>query len=444
MACPMAPSAGFLRNYLNWFFTSMAWLVADWFGWRAALSVYPPLLRNKVAIVTGANAGLGLETTKALLQQGATVVMACRSMQAAATARQEILADARNAGPVPDAAGRLILLHVDFEDFATIPKFVEDFHATGLPLHLLVNNAGIHLKPHKKVSCGFERTIASNFFGHFWLTQLLLDDLKAAAPSRIVEMSSFVENFGLLGLYTRTLPWHDLRGATLPDSGERAYTLSKTYILMAARELARRLEGSGVDVITVHPGFADSTWYLKSDNNAYLFSWLVAKVRSVVPWLGVGQPCTTGAISTIYAAIAPELQGSTSSVASKGVVDSICRALFGGRLKYFGPHYIIQNCFNAFPRWATNPWNYNKGACVRMYESALDLIQQVQQEMGMQQQQQQQPAGGVGQGVGAGAAGDGAGLPAGKEGGAIDGSRKRKGGAAAVVNGYGEQPVPAA
>lgn len=67
---------------------------------------------------------------------------------------------------------------------------------------------------------------------------------------RVVEMSSFAENFGLLGMYTRSLPWGDLRGATLPDSGERAYTLSKTYILMAARELARRLEGSGVDVIT--------------------------------------------------------------------------------------------------------------------------------------------------------------------------------------------------
>jgi hypothetical protein len=64
----MAPSEGFLRRYLNWFMTGLAWLVSDWFGWRAALSVYPPLLRNKVAIVTGANAGLGLETAKALLQ----------------------------------------------------------------------------------------------------------------------------------------------------------------------------------------------------------------------------------------------------------------------------------------------------------------------------------------------------------------------------------------
>jgi hypothetical protein len=193
---------------------------------------------------------------------------------------------------------------------------------------------------------------------------------------------------------------------------------------------------------------------MKSDDNAYFFSWVIAKVRSVIPWLGVGQPCTSGAVSTIYAAIAPELQGSTSSVASKGVIDSICRALFGGRLKYFGPHYIIQNCFNAFPRWATNPWNYNKGACVRLYEASLDLVRQVEQEMGLQQQQQQQGGGGVGQAVGDGAvsSSNGAGpqgvLPAGKEDGVVDGAggkaKKRKGGSAAVVNGVGAQPVPVA
>jgi hypothetical protein len=201
----------------------------------------------------------------------------------------------------------------------------------------------------------------------------------------------------------------------------------------------------------VHPGFADSTWYMKSDPDAYFFSWVIAKVRSVIPKLGVGQPCTSGSISSIYASIAPELQGSTSSVKSKGVIDSICRALFGGRLKYFGPHYLIHNCFNAWPRWATNPWIYNKGACVRLYELSLDLIQQVKQEMGMQQLLQPQPGAGVGQAVGNGAGSNGAGshvgLPAGKEDGAADGgsrAKKRKGGPAAVVNGSGAQPVPAA
>jgi hypothetical protein len=67
-------------------------------------------------------------------------------------------------------------------------------------------------------------------------------------------MASFSENFGIFGVYTHHLPWHDLRGATFPDSGERPYTISKTFVLMTARELARRLEGSGVDV------FAGAGW----------------------------------------------------------------------------------------------------------------------------------------------------------------------------------------
>jgi hypothetical protein len=80
MPCPLALGEGFFRSILNKFITTVAWLLADWFGWRVGVAVYPPMLRGKTAIVTGANAGIGAETTKALLQQGATVIMACRSL----------------------------------------------------------------------------------------------------------------------------------------------------------------------------------------------------------------------------------------------------------------------------------------------------------------------------------------------------------------------------
>lgn len=110
--------------------------------------------------------------------------MACRSMEAAHMAREDILRDNRNHGPIGDAARRLICLHLDLEDFPSVQQFVADFHSLNLPLHLLVNNAGVHLKPHQRVSLGFERTQACNYFAPFWLTQLLLDDLKTSAPSR--------------------------------------------------------------------------------------------------------------------------------------------------------------------------------------------------------------------------------------------------------------------
>lgn len=119
-----------------------------------------------------------------VLQQGATVILACRTLEGGQQARDEILQDPRNHGHVGNAAKRLIPLKLDLEDFPSIKQFVSDFHTLRLPLHLLVNNAGVHLKPYARASLGFERTMACNYFSPFWLTQLLLEDLKASAPSR--------------------------------------------------------------------------------------------------------------------------------------------------------------------------------------------------------------------------------------------------------------------
>eukprot|EP00879_Flechtneria_rotunda_P014905 GHRR01015573.1.p1 GENE.GHRR01015573.1~~GHRR01015573.1.p1 ORF type:complete len:335 (+),score=75.55 GHRR01015573.1:764-1768(+) len=312
--------------------------------------------------------------------------MACRSMDKAKSACEDILRDPRNAGPLGNAAKRLIPMHLDLEDFATIKDFVQDFRALQLNgLHLLVNNAGAHLPFHKQVDCGFNRVIASNYFGHFWLTQLLLEDLKASAPSRIINMASVAEQLSMLALYTTKIHWDDLRGRHLPDSGERPYTISKVYILMESRELARRLEGTGVDVIAVHPGIANSTWFLKSDPR-YLFAWLVDRTRALLgDWVGVGQSVETGAISTIYASIAPELTGITSSIESYGIWDSICRSLFGGRLRYYGPSYLmlrlLQNWNNTGRCYPLTPWVYNKAACKRLFEGTQELIKEVEMEL---------------------------------------------------------------
>lgn len=151
----------------------------------------------------------------------------------------------------------------------------------------------------------------------------------------------------------------------------------------------------GHTVVAVHPGVADSTWYLKSDNDSYLFSWLVDKARSILgpEWVRVGQPLATGAISIIYASIDPSLTGSTSSPRSTGIIDSIVRTLFGGRLRYYGPSYIplFLNWNNAGRCYAWNPWVYNKEACSRLYDSTLRLIKDVERQLAGQQQQEPQP-----------------------------------------------------
>lgn len=370
--------------------TSVAWLLADWTGWRVATALYPSTLRGKTAIVTGANSGIGLETTKALLQQGATVIMACRVLENGKAAREEILRDPSNHGSVGNAAARLKVMKLDYEDFTSIRRFADEFHQLGLPLNVLVNNAGVHLKPYKHVDCGFERNMADNYFGHFYLTHLLLDDLKNGAPSRVVNMGSVGEVMGIRYMMVHGIDWDDIPGRNLRDSGDRAYGISKTFKLMAlTRELARRLEGTGVDVIAVHPGVTDSSWYKKADNEAYTFSWIISRVRAVAPFIGVGQPTRSGAISSIYAAIAPELTGITSSTKSHGIIDWHNRSLFGGRLIYYGPAYIFNllmgpvNFLNAWRCYVLNPYCYNKAACKKLYETTLDLISEVERELGL-------------------------------------------------------------
>lgn len=141
----------------------------------------------------------------------------------------------------------------------------------------------------------------------------------------------------------------------------------------------------------VHPGIVNSPWYLKVDQHAYLFSWTIHTVRSIIgSWIRVGQSPITGAISLIYASIDPSLTGSTSNPRSTGIIDSITRAAFGGRLKYYGPSYILQNFNNAGTSIALNPWVYMKGACSRLYDASMGLVADVERRLAQGEGQQQQ------------------------------------------------------
>jgi hypothetical protein len=111
----------------------------------------------------------------------------------------------------------------------------------------------------------------------------------------------------------------------------------------------------------------DSGWYDKVDRQRYLFSWLIWSVgKRINPWLRVGQHVTTGALSTIYAAISPELQGLGSTM---------------GQLHYFGPSYILVNWFNTSRRWVWNPWVHVTSATKRMYEETQNILADVDKQI---------------------------------------------------------------
>ena len=143
---------------------------------------------NKVVVITGANSGLGFETTKALASKGAMVVMACRNLEKGKDAMSHIKE------VYPDAS--IELRYLDLADLESVSKFATDFNETHTRLDILFNNAGLMAIPFRRTKQGFEMTIGVNHFGHFALTGLLMPTLLITPESRIVTTSSLFHKRG--------------------------------------------------------------------------------------------------------------------------------------------------------------------------------------------------------------------------------------------------------
>lgn len=203
-------------------------------------------LRGRVYVVTGANSGVGLATTGQLARQGARVVAACRR----ADAGEDACAGLGN------GRGTVEVMALDLASLDSVRSFATEFTTRHDRLDGLVNNAGIMACPKGKTADGFETQFGVNHLGHFLLTELLLDTLKASAPSRIVCVSS-VAHVGTkkqVGEVDLDDPNFERR----PYDKVVAYAQSKLANVLHAAELARRLEGTGVSAFSVHPGWVRS------------------------------------------------------------------------------------------------------------------------------------------------------------------------------------------
>jgi NAD(P)-dependent dehydrogenase (short-subunit alcohol dehydrogenase family) len=201
-------------------------------------------LSGHVYIVTGANSGAGLATATQLAKQGATVIGACRRIQAG----EEAFADLQ-------ARGSVDVMELDLASLTSVRNFVEAFTAKYDRLDGLANNAGI-MCPQSTTEDGFGIQFAANYLGHFLLTELLLDTLKASAPARIVCVSS-VAHVGSRNQVAR-LDFDDLDFEKRPYNMNGAYSEAKLAVVLQAVDLARRLEGTGVAAFSVHPGWVRS------------------------------------------------------------------------------------------------------------------------------------------------------------------------------------------
>ncbi len=241
---------------------------------------------GRVAIVTGANSGNGLETARALAGQGAVVVLAVRDLVKGEAAASDIEAD--------HPAARLELVELDLALLDSVRNAAGEIRDRFERIDLLVNNAGVFHTPRRQTTDGFEIRFGTNHLGHFALTGLLVDRLVAVPASRIVTVSSNAHR------YRARIDFNHF-GMEQGRSQSAAYGRSKLANLLFTYELQRRLEtaDSTTAALAAHPGWAE-TEILRDFRG----------IRYIQPWIGpLRNSAATGALATLRAATDPAAVG---------------------------------------------------------------------------------------------------------------------------------------
>lgn len=243
--------------------------------------------KGKIAIVTGANIGLGYETTIGLAKKEIKVIMACRNMDKAEAAKTEILKQ------VPTAD--LEIMKLDLNSLQSVRDFVKEFTTKYDRLDLLIENAGIMIPPFSKTEDGFESQMGVNYFGHFLLTNLLFPTLKNTKEARIITLSSIAHKRGRIDF--------DNLNAEKGYSKMGAYGQSKLACLMFAYELDRRIKVANLDMIALsaHPGASNTNL---GQHIPKLVTTLLMPLMSIFTH-GVAN----ASLPTLYAALGDDING---------------------------------------------------------------------------------------------------------------------------------------
>ena len=235
-----------------------------------------------VCLITGTTSGIGRVTARTLAENGFEVVMACRHLPRAEALRDELIEETRNAN--------IHVVPCDLASFESVRECATNFKHNHSRLDLLVNNAGM-LPGRPRVSDdGFELTLATNYLGPYLLTRLLLDNLVASQPARIVNVASNTHVLGKLDL--------DRLQRNGMFSGARAYAQAKLAVVMTTISLAERLAGTTVTANCLHPGVVATN--IIPDSSALL----KAAAKLVSPFM---LDAERGARTTLHLALAAEL-----------------------------------------------------------------------------------------------------------------------------------------
>ena len=278
---------------------------------------------GRVAIVTGANSGIGFETARVLAEKGATVVMACRNLAKAEPKADEI----RRRHPT----AKVEVMALDLANLDSVAQFASAFRNKYARLDLLINNAGIMVPPYEKTEQGFETQFGVNHLGHFALTGSLLDLITKTRGARVVTVSSVAHYMGRIRF--SDLNWE---GGYKPQA---AYGQSKLANLLFTYELQRRLAAAGKDTLAVaaHPGWTETGLQDHAKAVKFLNRFMAQQPED-------------GALPTLYAATSPSVRGG----------------------EYFGPSGFME--MNGPPkRVHSNKRSHDRGVAERLWNVSEEL-----------------------------------------------------------------------
>jgi len=298
-------------------------------------------LSNSIYLVTGANSGAGLATTEQLVRQGAHVIAACRRVNAGKEAIKNL----------SNERGSVEVMELDLNSLTSVKRFVASLKERHDKLHGLVNNAGVMNTPKGQTEEGFETQFGINHLGHFLLTELLLDVLKAGAPSRIICVSSVAH----AGMQKRpaTIDFDDLFFEKRKYNAIDSYCQSKLAVVIYARHLAERLKETGICVFSTHPG-----WIRSNLVKHTMPPWIQNIVMKPFSGLLTMMSAEDGAQTQLHCLLdddAPDHSG-----------------------EYYSQNSILytkkEDRHGGWPMLSPNPLSYDDKLAERLYEASIELV----------------------------------------------------------------------
>lgn len=260
-------------------------------------------MNGKTVIITGGNAGIGKATAIALAKKGASIVITSRSEGKAKEAVTEIKKQSGNE--------KVDFVTIDLSSQQSVREAAEKLKAKYPKIDVLINNAGCYFSELKLNEDGLEMQFATNHLGHFLLTNLLMENLKAADKARIINLSSIAHKS------TRKLDLNDINFKKAPYDGWKSYSRSKFCNILFTKELGKRLEGTGITANAVHPGGVRTEIAEKNANWYTKLGWIVMKPFMIT--------VEDGAKTSIHLASSPEVENESGGYWVK------CKKYFSNR-----------------------------------------------------------------------------------------------------------------